>query len=162
MIGLGRAKQERIIEAVRLGLEGDAAVEFVHGNGFKINGPAIARHLKTLGGRGRILELIEQGHSNTGILSICFPHDEEVAALPPVPPNQTDFFEEAVPASLLPFRHVVPSQFETKKMTLVLPSEVYEALKAASRAEGKSRNDLIVEILTSALSRLPTLPEVIE
>ena len=39
---------------------------------------------------------------------------------------------------------------------------VYEALKAASRAEGKSRNDLIVEILTNALSRLPTLPEVIE
>ena len=39
------AKQERIIEAVRQDLEGDAAVEFVRQNGFAMSSAGVARHL---------------------------------------------------------------------------------------------------------------------
>ncbi len=162
MSSLNRAKQERIVEAVRHGLDGDAAVAFVHESGFKMNTTVIARHLKAMGGRGRVQELIHAGKSNSEILAECFPNDEELATLQPAPPNQTDFFVEESAGSILPFGHVVPSQFETTKMTLVLPTDLYEALRAAAKAENKSRNDLIVEVLTTALSRMPALPEVMD
>lgn len=159
MANLNRAKQERVIEAVRHGLEGDAAVAFVHDSGFKMNTAGIARHLKAMGGRGRVQELIHAGHSNHEILALCFPGDEDIDAMPVPAPSQTDFFEDAPASAVVPFGRLVPSQFETTKLTLVLPTDLHEALKAASRAENKSRNDLIVEILTSALARLPSLPD---
>lgn len=145
------------MEAVRHGLEGDAALAFIHESGFKMNGAAITRHLRAMGGRGRVLELVHAGKSNHDILAELFPNDDDIAAMPPPAPNQTDFFDEAPPSAVVNFGRVIPAQFETTKMTLVLPNDVYEALRAASRAEGKSRNDLIVEILTSALSRMPTM-----
>lgn len=159
MSSLGRAKQERVIEAVRLGLEGDAAVAFVHSAGFKMNAAGIARNLKSMGGRGKVAALLQEGKSNIEILDHCFPNDEIIASLPQQQPNQSDLFNDAPPSSIVPFGHVVPAQFETTKLTLVLPNDLYEALRAASRAENKSRNDLIVEILTAALARMPVLPE---
>ena len=157
MSSLNRAKQERVIEAVRHGLEGDAALAFVHESGFKLNTAGITRHLRDMGGRGRVLGLIHEGKSNHEILAELFPNDDDVAALPVPAPNQTDFFDNAPPSPVVQFGRVIPAQFETTKMTLVLPNDVSEALRAASRAEGKSRNDLVVEILTSALSRMPTM-----
>lgn len=160
MATLGRAKQERIIEAVRQGLEGDAAVAFVHDSGFKMNGAGIARQLKAMGGRGHLMACIAEGKSNLDILQQCFPNDEELAAIPAPPPNQTDLFVDTPAPVLIPFGHIVPAQFDTTKMTIVVPTDLYEALRIASRVENKSRNDLIVEILTSAMSRVPVLPEV--
>ncbi len=160
MSTLNRAKQERIIEAVRHGLEGDAAVAFLHDSGFKMNSAGIVRNLKAMGGRGRLQELIHSGQSNHEILTACFPGDDDIDSMPVAAPSQTDFFDESPASAIVPFGRVIPAQFETTKMTLVLPTDLHEALKAASRAENKSRNDLIVEILTSALSRLPALPEI--
>jgi len=155
MTRLHRAKQERIIEAVRHGFEGVAAVEFVRESGYAMSPTGIARNLASMGGRGKILELIAAGKSNHDILELCYPEDD-LSGVPVQPPSQSDLFKETpeTPLAAMPFSSTLASQFETTKMTIVVPNELYHALKIASRAEGKSRNDLIAEILTSALSRM--------
>ncbi len=84
-----REKQERIIEAVRLGLEGDAAVEFLCSSGFAMTSPAIARNLRMLGGRQAIQTLLSQGLSNFEVLQKTMPED---AAYPIAhqPPTQRE------------------------------------------------------------------------
>ena len=75
MSGQQRAKQERIIEAVRHGLEGDAAVDFVHQSGFAMTRAGVARHLGSMGGIVKVQEAIAEGKSNLDILHDAFPDD---------------------------------------------------------------------------------------
>ena len=150
-----RAKQERIIEAVRLGLEGDAAVEFVHQNGFAMTSAGIARNLRAMGGRAQVTDYIHEGLSNTEILAKAFP-DSDPGDLPPEAPSQGELFHDSNEA--LPFSIDGPL-YDTRKLSIRIPSDLYEAIRLAARGEGKSQNELIVEILTSALSRIPHLPE---
>ena len=117
---------------------------------------AIAHHLRMMGGRARIMELIEKGKSNYEILALCFP-DENIAPPPPEIPSQPELFEDGEAPSLLTPPDDTPP-FETTKLTLALPNDLYEAIRIAARAEGKRRNDLIIEILTTALSRIPLPP----
>ncbi len=150
-----RAKQERIIEAVRQGIDGDEAIEFVRQSGYAMTPTGIARHLRHMGGRGRILELIEEGKTNIQILEICFP-DDELEEVKKLVPSQGELFsEEAAPrridASVVANRPL----YETYRLSLRLPADLYEAIRFAAKAEGKSQNQLIVEILTTALSQAP-------
>jgi hypothetical protein len=153
-----RAKQERVIEAVRRGLEGEAALEFVHQSGYALNGAAMVRYIRQMGGRGVLSTHIEEGKSNLDILHALFP-EEDLQPLAPEAPNQIELFEPPGPAKpYLPFMPKHPELFETTKLTLHLPNDLYQALKVAARIEDKKKNDLIVEILTSALSQLPQTP----
>lgn len=149
------AKRERIIEAIRHGLEGDAAVEFVRQSGFAMNGPGIARHLRAMGGKGLIQELILAGKSNHEVLAEVCP--EEAVEVPPPPPEQVDLFpgESSLP-EWMPAPPAGAPFFETTKLTVKVPTELYEAMRIASRVEGKTINQLVVEIMTAALGRLPT------
>jgi predicted HicB family RNase H-like nuclease len=150
-----RAKQERIIEAVRHGLEGDAALAFIHQSGFAMNAAGIARNLRQLGGRGMIQDLINEGHSNAGILASLFP-GEDFSEFHEEPPSQQELFtEDQLPPAPAPFPPAQPQPFETTKMTIRVPTDVYEAINLAARAESVKRNDLIVDILTGWLSRMP-------
>lgn len=151
-----RLKQERIIEAVRHGLEGDAAVEFVHNSGYAMTVAGIARHLRSMGGRGSLQEAINEGASNYEILSRIFP-EEELGDLSPPEPDQQELFEGGTGAAASGGKHHVAGEdpFEFTKLTLKVPTELYEAIKMAAQAEGKSRNDLIIEILEATLSRMP-------
>lgn len=157
MTSQARAKQERIIEAVRRGLEGDAAIEFVCQSGYAMNTASIARHLRSLGGRGHIEQLISEGKSNIEILQLCFP-EEDIVRLPAAPPTQFELFEEeARPMTPLGEPEDSPL-YETVKLTVHLPADLYEALRMAARAENRTRNEIIVDILTSALSQMPERP----
>ncbi len=154
MVKQTRMKQERIIEAVRHGLEGEAAVEFIHASGYAMNVQAMLRHLQSMGGRRRVQDLISMGRTNAEILAICFPGAEVPAT--GVPPSQGVLFgheEQGEPAS--EYGLISAPLFETTKLTVSMPSDLYEALSFAAKAEGKRRNDLIVEILTVAMSRMP-------
>lgn len=155
MIQQLRAKQERVIEAVRRGLEGMAAVEFIQHSGYAMTTPGIVKHLRSMGGRGHIQELIAQGRTNFEILQSCFPN-EDLSHLRPEPPTQTDLFgqttyrrPDSTPANV----------YEMRKMAIKVPADLYEAIRLASKAEGKSQNDLIVDVLTTALSRVPVPDE---
>lgn len=154
-----RAKQERIIETIRRGLEGDAAVEFLHNAGFATTQAGIVRNLRLMGGRGHVQELIERGLSNDDILEQCLPHDATQQAFRSLP-HQADLFPDQ-PAHANALReddNALPPDiplYEMTKMTLRLPADLYEAIGMAARAESKTRNDLVVEILTSVLSRMP-------
>ncbi|MFP4499868.1 MAG: hypothetical protein ACLFTT_02610 [Candidatus Hydrogenedentota bacterium] len=155
MSGQVMAKRERVIEAVRHGLEGDAALAFIHESGFALTQAGIARHLRAMGGRGRIQELIAAGKSNREILGAFYP-EEDLAFLPEPEPTQGDLFagdETEPPPHPLPFQN--DSQFETTKLTVRLPNYVYNALRIAARAEEKPQNQLLVEILTAALGNMP-------
>lgn len=155
------AKKERVIEAVRQGLEGDAAVEFIQQNGHAITSTGIARHLRQLGGRARVQELIEEGKTNLEIIEIS--HSEaDLESFRREPPSQGELFHrEEMPAppsnmgSL--YKEDLPL-YETVKMTLRLPSDLHEAIRLAAKVENKTQNDLIVEILTTTLSRMPVRP----
>ncbi|HEO70900.1 MAG TPA: hypothetical protein ENN80_06510 [Candidatus Hydrogenedentes bacterium] len=155
-----RAKRERVIEAVRHGLEGDAALEFIHQNGYALTQSGLARHLRTMGGRGRVQELIAVGKSNVEILQECFPEDD-LSELRATPPSQQELFDEdEVVNSMTPFPGTNAPLYATAKLTIRVPAELYEAVRIASRAEGKTQNQLIVDILTWALSRMPeSMPE---
>ncbi len=151
-----RAKQERIIEAVRYGLEGDSAVEFIHQNGYAMTQAGIARHLRIMGGRGRIQELIAEGKSNIEILKGIFPKDD-FTELERMPPSQGELFgEEVLTRSMLPFKSGNAPLYETAKLTVRVPADLYEAIRLAAKAENKTQNQLIVDILTSALSEMPS------
>jgi hypothetical protein len=157
-----REKQERVIEAVRRGLEGDAAVEFVCQNGYAMNIKGIARHLRLMGGRQRIQKLVHQGRDNLDILRSCFP-DDDLLKFPPQPPTQYELFEPAAsPGS--PGGDVDDDLplYETTKMTLRLPTDLSEAIRIAAKAERKARNQFIVEVLEAALSRMPERPAHLE
>ena len=153
-----REKQERVIEAVRRGLDGDAAVEFVCQSGYAMNIKGIARHLRLMGGRQRIEELVHQGKDNLEILRACFP-DDDLLKFPPQPPTQYELFEPSASRGLqeLPIGDDVPL-YETTKMTVRLPTDLYEAIRIAAKAERKARNQFIVDVLESALSRMPEMP----
>ena len=150
-----RAKQERIVEAVRRGLEGDAAVEFVRNSGYAMTVAGIARHLRSMGGRGAVQSFLNEGKTNKEILEVCFP-DDDLSDVPIEPPRQPDLFvSEAPPASSDGAEtHGIPL-YETRKMSIKLPADLYEAIRVAAKAEGLGQNQLIVDILTSALSRMP-------
>jgi len=154
-----RVKQERIIEAVRRGLEGDRAVEFVCRSGYAMNTAAIARHLRSMGGRGRIQNLIELGKSNLEILQECFPA-EEIQKLPLLIPTQGELFGDRIstpaPVPMMANNHL--PLYETARLTLRVPADLYEALQIAAHAENKTQNQLIVDILTTTLSQLPPRP----
>lgn len=153
------AKQERVVEAIRQGLEGDAAVEFVHQSGYAITPMAMVRTIKSLGGRGNVQDLIQRGHSNVEILKECLPN-EDLSDVKAEPPKQVELFElEEEPVAAFPVSHGVPELYATTKMTLTMPSDLYEAIRLAAKVEGKAKNQLIVDILTAYLSRVPALPE---
>ncbi len=154
-----RAKQERVIEAVRQGLEGDAAVEFVQKSGFAMSNSGIARHLRLMGGRQRIQDFIDEGASNYDILTTLFP-GEAPENIPTPPPLQCELFEtpSPPPGAFGVISGDIPL-YETTKLTITIPTELFEAIRIASKIERKSRTDLIVEILTAALSQVPNPPE---
>ncbi len=150
-----QAKLERIIEAVRKGLDGDAAVEFVCRSGHAINANGIARNLRSMGGRGRIVELIRARKTNVEILNTCLAgmHMKET----PIPPTQEELFPQS-PLHELGQGLGNEPLYDTTKVTLRIPSELFEAIRLAAKAEGKTQNQLIVDVLTSALSRMPPFP----
>lgn len=147
-------KQERIIEAVRQGLEGDATLEFLHQSGYAMTAAGVARHLKKLGGRGRVEQLVQEGHTNVEILEACLP-DEDLSEVRRLLPEAGDLFGASA--------HVVRVEdspvYATAKLTIQIPADLYEALRAAAHAERKSQNRLITELLTRSLSRLPSPDE---
>lgn len=149
------AKRERIIEAVRLGLEGDAAVEFIRQSGYAMSSAGVAKHLRGMGGRGKIAELIGQGVSNLEILRECYP--AEAGERPPVPPDQPELFAEdefGAQHGTLP----IPGapEFESIKLTVKLPTDLYEAIRLAAHGERKTINHFVTEILTHSLGQLPS------
>lgn len=156
------AKQERIIEALRRNLEGDGAVAFIRESGYAMTKRGLARHLGILGGRESVLQWIELGYSNEQILQKCRPDDAELQARD-VPPSQPALFteseEEAPPSNTIPLERKRRNDFEHTKLTLNLPNELYIALKLAACGENKTRTELVVEILSHALSRMPGLLE---
>lgn len=156
MAGHTHAKQERVVEAARHGLRGPEAVEFLHQSGYAMTEAGLERHLKKLGGYGRVRELIESGLSNMDVLATALP-DADLRDVPVEPPTQPELFE--APEHHESDEIIDPDApvFETAKMAIKVPADLYEAIRLAARAEGKSRNDLIVEILTAALSRMPEM-----
>ena len=148
-----RQKQERVVEAVRLGLEGDAAVEFLCSSGYAMTSPSIVRNLRMLGGRKAIEDLISQGMSNGEVLQATFPQDAAYP-IPHQPPTQRELFQPLAAAGPLVENDDIPL-YETTKLTIRIPRDLYEAIRIASKAENKPQNQLIVDILTAALSRMP-------
>ena len=147
-----QAKRERVIEAVRHGLEGDAAIEFIHESGYAINSAGIARHLRRMGGRQHVLDLIEQGMSNVDILEACFP--EEDFADMRTAPSQAELFTET-PYTDTRHTPVSNDEFETTSINLRIPTDLHHAIRLAAKAEGKSQHQLVTDILTHALGNMP-------
>lgn len=154
MSGQIMAKRERVVEAVRLGLEGDAALEFIHQSGFAMNPAGIARHLRSMGGRGRVADYVAEGRTNREILELCFPGEPPENVLEPEP-RQGELFDEKPRTPPPPLNLYHEEQFETTKLAVRVPRELYTAIRLAARAEGKPQNQLIVDILTHALARMP-------
>lgn len=141
-------KQERVVEAVRQGLSGEAAVDFIHHCGYAINESSIERVLKTMGGKVRVLNLLDKGLSNVEAIQVCTP-DADLSELkdqapePETAPQANPFSEDDAPI------------YPTTKLSLKIPSHLYEAIRAAAQAEGRSQNELIVNILGAKLGRSP-------
>jgi len=156
MVTQAQKKHERIVEAVRLGLDGETAVDFVRQSGFAVTTTGIARHLRKMGGRGHIVALINEGRSNWEILQAAYP-EERFEHLTVLPPSQGELFGESpkVPHNLLPFQDL----FESTKITLNLPNDLLEAIRMAAKAEKTTQSQLIIDILTSAMSRVPEWPQ---
>jgi hypothetical protein len=137
------AKRVQVIEAVRQGLEGDAAVEFIQNSGYAMTQAGIARHLRGLGGRGRVQELIDEGQSDQEIVQALSKEvTESEGESPPPEQHELDLLAE----------HPI---YDTVKMTLTVPSDLHEALKLAAKAERTPLNTLIVDILVAQMSRGP-------
>lgn len=148
-------KQERVIEAVRRGLEGEAAVAFIRNCGYAMSPVGIARHLKSMGGRKVVEELISEGRSNIEIIAQLNP-EADTEGLPVPEPSQQELFVDLTTGDHGPaLDDIERAGFESTKMTLRLPTDVYEALRLAAKAENRTQNELIVEILTSALGQMP-------
>jgi len=135
------AKRERVIEAVRKGLEGDAALAFIHESGFAMTQAGIARHLRALGGTGKVAESIQSGQSNAEILAANGP-----AKKPSPTPDDSGRRVRNLSEDEL---------FPTKKLTLQLPSDLLEAVRAAAKSMGLSQNQVIVDVLSRGLSSMP-------
>ena len=147
-------KQERIIEAVRQALEGDEAINFVRQSGYAIASAGFTRLLNQLGGREHVQKRIQKGKTNLEILAECFP-DADLSDLPHPEPVQEELFVDLTAGKGADWPPPGDGPlYDTVKLTLNLPSDVYEALRLAARAEHKSQNQLIVEILTTALSQM--------
>lgn len=147
-------KLERIVETVRRRLEGDAAVAFVHESGHRVTPLGMVRFLRSMGGRAAIQERIDQGKGNVEILQELFP-SSRAGRLRVPPPVQQDLFSTVDLSSepLYAPGHA-DDEFDTTRMTIRLPNDVYHALTLAARVEGVSRNQLLVDLLTAALSRM--------
>ena len=152
-------KRERVLEAVRRNLQGDEAIDFVRQSGYAIASAGFTRLLNQLGGRDHIQRRIQEGKSNLEILGECFP-DADLSGLPVPEPVQEELFVDLTEPKGADWPP--PGEgplYDTVKLTLNLPSDVYEALRLAARCENKSQNQLIVEILTTALSQMRPPPE---
>lgn len=143
-------KQERVVEAVRQGLAGEAAVDFIHQCGYAINETSIERVLKTLGGKGRVLNLLEKGLSNVETIQVCTPEADLSELKNQAPPEETTPQGDAFSGEDAPI-------YPTTKMSIKIPSHLYEAVRAAAQAEGKTHNELIVNILSARLGRSPKI-----
>ncbi len=154
MVKQAQQKQERVIEAVRCNLEGDDAVDFIRQSGFAMTTAGIARHLRKLGGRGNIVALIEAGHSNLEILHTIYADvDAELEAAHK--PSQQDLFSENPAAPKVPDNLLMHQDlFQSTKITLKIPNDLHEALRVAAKVENTTQSQLIVDILTRALSRM--------
>lgn len=154
MVKQAQHKQERVIEAVRNGLEGDDAVEFIRQSGFAMTPSGIARHLRKLGGRGNIVALIQAGRTNLEILQTVYADVDSELESAHVP-SQQDLFSENPPAPKVPDNLLMHQDlFESTKVTLKIPNDLHEALRIAAKAENTTQSQLIIDILTSALSRM--------
>ena len=150
------AKQERIIEAVRQGFDGGEIVEFVHQNGYALTDGTLERHLRKMGGLPRLQVLLDEGLTNVQVLEQCMPEEnlrdlKVKLQLREVGAKGQDSNKGADSGEDVPI-------YATTKITLTLPSDLYEALRAAAHAEMKSQNRLITELLTEGLSNRPHLP----
>ena len=143
-------KQERVVEALRQGLSGEAAVDFIHQCGYAINETSVERVLKTMGGKTRVLNLLEKGLSNVETIQVCMP-EADLSALK----NQTPLEETTAQADA--FSGEDAPIYPTTKMSLKIPSHLYEAVRAAAQAEGKTHNELVVNILSARLGRSPKI-----
>ena len=153
MTSSGQDKLEHVIELVRLGLEGDAAIAHLQKSGFTTTSAGIARNLRRLGGRGEIARHIAQGRSNAEIVHQLLPPARESEAK--LLGGQPELFEGGAPKRSINEAQLFPS----KKMTIQIPAELFEAIRLAARAEGKTQNQVIVELLTYQLSRMPVQQE---
>lgn len=156
---VSRAKQERVIEAVRRNLEGDAAVEFVCKSGYSMTPAGILRHLRRLGGRQNIRNLIDAGKTNIEIMQTLFPEDSAVSQWQQTPPTQAELFAEPPKSVVLPLPPDDMPLYETIKLTLRIPTDLYEAIRVAAKAENKPQSQLIIDILQSVLAKIPFPPE---
>jgi hypothetical protein len=138
-------------------LEGDAALSFVRQSGYLTTPLGLVRHLRALGGRASVLERIHEGKSNVEILELQFPA-ERLSRLRPAAQEQADLFgAEDLSHEPVSLPNLLPGDFDTTRLMLRVPNDLYHALGIAARVEGVNRNQLIVDILTSALSRTPGL-----
>lgn len=136
-----------IVEAVQQHKEGDEAVAFLHEHGCPMSSPAIARALRGLGGRGEVEGQIAEGRTNEEIANRPASGGRSKTAA------QHELFGRA--ESNARRTREERSLYPTTKMTLTLPSDLFEAITLAARGERKSKNKLVVDLLTSALSRMP-------
>lgn len=149
-----RRRQERVLECVRLQLEGDAALAFLRQHGLRVSEPVLGRLIRSLGGREHLLEQMQAGLPDAEILAQCTALDDDT--------NQDGPDRQAELFSMQDFptleRGVFPSMtgLETTKMTLRVPTDLYEAIGFAARAEGTTRTQLVIDLLTHALSRMPS------
>lgn len=148
------AKQERVIESIRRGLTGEAAVKFVRQSGFAITDTAMTRAVHSMGGRERIQALINEGKSNVEVLQIAFPA-ADANELKELSARKAEHRSPAAVEGNILLHPEDHPLYETAKMTIHLPADVYEAIRLAARAEGRTQNQLIVDLLTWGLSQIP-------
>ena len=152
-------KREKVIETVRRELEGDAALEFIRQSGYAMSISGITRHLRSMGGRGDIQKLINDSKSNVEILEQCFPN-ENLDEFKQDIPDQGELFSadsfqktDLIDAANIPI-------FETTKISVRMPADLFTAIRLAAKAEKKSQNQLIIDLLTSALSEMPDITKI--
>lgn len=136
-----------IVEAVRQGKSGGDAVVFLHEHGCPMSSPSIAKMLRGLGGRGEVERQIAEGRTNDEIANRPAFDGESKTAV------QHELFGRAQSEARRTREEL--SLYPTTKMTLTIPSDLFEAITLAARGERKSKNKLVVDLLTSALSRIP-------
>ena len=144
-------KLDRILETVRRQLEGDDAVAFVHESGHRITPQGMVRFFRSVGGRSAVAKRIQEGMSNVEILYDVFPSfaGKRPPLAAPVQQDLVDLSGEPLYAA-----GYGDEDFESTRLTIRLPNDVYRALGMAAKMEGVPRNQLIVDLLTGALGRM--------